>query len=295
MVFVQDMVGQVVGAARGARLSQAYASESIVPADQARWRGAMPVREECFRVAREGRPLAVLTRHTNLATMRTSSRLELTYRAIADSLARMTTVGAFPTRGAPTGERRGAPRVGDGVIRLDAEGMVDYASPNAISAYHRLGSSADLVGRSLAEVTTGLLSGRNPIDEGLALVVTGRAPWRTEVESSSSTITLRSIPLTEAGVRTAEHGLSEAGGALEVEAVRTPQETLTVTVGDTGVGMPDGLDADRAGLGTRIVTSLIEDLRGRISWSSRPGGGTQVSFETLLRPVHPVQAPDEQQ
>ena len=36
-----------------------------------------------------------------------------------------------------------APRVGDGLIRLDEKGVVTFASPNALSAYRRLGLAAD--------------------------------------------------------------------------------------------------------------------------------------------------------
>ncbi len=43
-----------------------------------------------------------------------------------------------------------SPRVGDGLLRLDREGRVIYASPNALSAYRRLGLATDLVGTSLA-------------------------------------------------------------------------------------------------------------------------------------------------
>jgi len=52
------------------------------------WRDDMPIREEAIPVVSDGRALAVLTRHTNLATLRTPSRLELTYLASADALAR---------------------------------------------------------------------------------------------------------------------------------------------------------------------------------------------------------------
>ena len=40
-----------------------------------------------------------------------------------------------------------SPRVGDGLLRLGRSGKVSYASPNALSAYRRLGLTADLVGR----------------------------------------------------------------------------------------------------------------------------------------------------
>ena len=49
-----------------------------------------------------------------------------------------------------------SPRVGDGLIRLDADGNVQYASPNALSAYHRLGLAADLVGTDLGPATAEL-------------------------------------------------------------------------------------------------------------------------------------------
>jgi two-component sensor histidine kinase len=161
----------------------------------------MPVREEAIPVMRAGRVLAVITRHSNLATIRTPSRLELTYRAAADTLARMIAGGEFPTVGAPTGQRRGAPRVGDGVIRLDVEGVVSYASPNAISALHRLGHQGDVVGDTLSRMTTDLLSDNTTVDESLALVVTGRAPWRSELEGRGASLSLRAIPLTEGGAR----------------------------------------------------------------------------------------------
>src|SRR4029079_9723423 len=102
----------------------------------------------------------------------------------------------FPTLGAPTGQRRGAPRVGDGVIRLGVDGTVNYASPNAISAIHRLGHVGDVVGTSLARITTEVLRDEAPVDERLALVVTGRAPWRTEGEARRTSVYLATIDVT---------------------------------------------------------------------------------------------------
>src|SRR5690606_29465138 len=104
--------------------------------------------------------------------------LELTYVSIGDVLSRMVAEGAFPSLSAPTGGRRGAPRVGDGVIRLDADGLVLYASPNAISAIHRLGHKGAVIGTVLAAVVADLLPrGESPFDESRALVLTGRAAW----------------------------------------------------------------------------------------------------------------------
>jgi len=85
--------------------------------------------------------------------------------------------------------------VGDGLIRLDADGVVQYASPNGVSAFRRLGDGESLEGRSLAEVTAGLLKDRRMVDETLPLVVTGRMPWRSEIESRGVSLSLRAIPL----------------------------------------------------------------------------------------------------
>ena len=148
-----------------------------------------------------GRPLAVLTRHAGTVRGRDGPGLEQEYLEAADQLMVMVAEGTYPQDGAPTAARRGAPRVGDGLIRLDADGVVTYASPNAVSNFHRLGLVDDLEGASLAEVTTGLVDGPDPVDESLAVVVTGRAPWRTEVESARVELSLRAVPLRAGGQR----------------------------------------------------------------------------------------------
>ncbi|MEO7059856.1 MAG: histidine kinase dimerization/phosphoacceptor domain -containing protein, partial [Lapillicoccus sp.] len=84
---------------------------------------------------------------------------------------------------------------------LDVEGVISYASPNAISAVHRLGYVGDVIGGSLSQIVTTVLRDSSPVDEGLPLVLTGRQPWRSEVGSRGAVITMRAIPLTEAGQR----------------------------------------------------------------------------------------------
>ena len=206
LVFVDDQVGRVADPGRTRDLLDEAASEQrilrvrqvVVPHEQG---PDQSVREEYIPVVRGGHVVAVMTRHTNLWTTRTPSRLELTYLATADALCRMVTGGEFPHSGAPTGLRRGAPRVGDGVIRLDVDGVVTYASPNAVSALHRLGHLGEVVGASLAQIVTDNVRESSPVDEGLPLVVTGRQPWRTEVVAGGTTVSMRAIPLTEAGQR----------------------------------------------------------------------------------------------
>src|SRR6266851_2688407 len=165
------------------------------------WRNGVPVRTEGIPVTRANRVIAVIERCTNLNSARTPSRLELTYVQGADDLARMVAEGTFPFPGADAMLVR-SPRVGDGLLRLGKSGRVIYASPNAQSAYRRLGLAADLIGSELGVVTAGLCASDEPLDESLMVVAAGRAPREAEVDGNGSVVQLRSIPLIVGGSRT---------------------------------------------------------------------------------------------
>lgn len=200
-VFHSDFVGEKIRSDLRPLVDKAWASKTIERSHETDWSSEMALRVEAVPMVRNGRTLAVVTSHMDLSSSRMPSRLELTYRQCAYDLLRMGTLGLWPDFASPTGSRRGAPRVGDGLIRLDADGIVQYASPNGVSAFRRLGDVESLEGRSLAEVTASLLTDRRLVDETLPLVVTGRMPWRTEIESRGVSLSLRAIPLRDAKER----------------------------------------------------------------------------------------------
>lgn len=200
-VHYDDVVGNQAPEGLRPQLERALELVEIQRSREPRWFGTYAVREEAVPVVRGTRAIAVMARQTNLGGVRTPSRLELNYVEAADDLVAMVSRGEFPAPNSPTGPRRGAPRVGDGLIRLNSEGEVLYASPNALSCFHRLGVLGSLVGQSLAEVTTELLEESSPVDESLPLVVTGRAPWRTDIEARGVCVSLRAVPLTDSGQR----------------------------------------------------------------------------------------------
>ena len=82
--------------------------------------------------------------------------LESAYLDCAGDLLLMLSEGTFPNVG-DLAMSRSSPRVGDGFIRLDEAGVVTFASPNAISAYHRMGLAAELEGHNLVAVTRPLI------------------------------------------------------------------------------------------------------------------------------------------
>ncbi len=88
-------------------------------------------------------------------------------------------------------------------MRLDAAGKVTYASPNAQSAFRRLGLTAHLVGEDLADLVRRLaddpLAGSEAA-AGVLAALRGESPPRREVEVQDASVLTRALPLIPAGV-----------------------------------------------------------------------------------------------
>ncbi|MDX2377069.1 PAS domain-containing sensor histidine kinase [Microbacterium sp. LRZ72] len=208
-LFYRDIVGERVRPQWRTQVRETFHSATIVDSASPDWFEETPTRVRAVPIVRgpwrEGTAptvVGVLTRHTNLGEARTPSRQQITFNDCADELFGMIAWGDFPDLSAPTGPRRGAPRASDGLIRLDVDGITTFASPNALSAWGRLGFDDELEGESLSEVTTQILPSQPSADESLPLVVTGRAPWRADIEARGVTVSLRAIPLRQRGERT---------------------------------------------------------------------------------------------
>lgn len=208
-IFYRDISGEPVRKEWASQVKQAF--ETGKPIDTKAQAGAdgtttrlsaIPVRRKLSTKSDEvtAEPIAVVTRHTNLTEVIMPNRLQLNYLGCGNDLLVMIAEGNFPDFGNPTGPRRGAPRANDGLLRLDEDGIVMFASPNGLSAFNRLGIVGELEGKSLAAASTPILKGKN-VDESLPLVLTGRAPWRTDMESRNVALTVRAIPLKSAGKR----------------------------------------------------------------------------------------------
>jgi two-component system, sensor histidine kinase PdtaS len=197
----EDIVAARVGAAESPQLRRAVVEGRICREENPRWHLEVPVRRETIPVRYGRSVIAVLSRDTNLAMPRVPSPLEIAYLGSASDLCQMVADGTFP----PTAEAVGAvssPRAGDGLIRLDAHGLVAYASPNALSAYHRMGHASDLVGVVLADVMRDLV--HDPFDaaEVAARIeggLDGKHSLRMEVRARGAVMLVRAIPLRPRG------------------------------------------------------------------------------------------------
>jgi two-component system, sensor histidine kinase PdtaS len=185
-LYTEDLVGRVFSDIERRAVSTALRDERIVREGDPDWSTGVPVREEAIPVRHGEDLIAVVTREANLSMVRSPSQLELTYLQTAGELAQMLAEGLFPFPGEDP-ERELAPRVGDGIFRIDPAGIVVYASPNAISAYRRLGVVGNIMGRDIAEFD---------LDAEAILDALGRGqPLDSEVEARGAVVLRRFIPL----------------------------------------------------------------------------------------------------
>src|SRR5208282_2582235 len=166
--FPEDIVGTIRPAREQPLLTIAASEGRICREGDPEWRRGVPIRHETIPVCRAGRVIAVIERSTNLEAARTPSRMDLAYQRAADDLAQMIASGLFPDAASSRAHVQ-SPRVNDGMLRLGRSGKVSYASPNALSAYRRLGLTADLAGRELGQVTARLCASTRPRDDELIL------------------------------------------------------------------------------------------------------------------------------
>jgi len=200
-VYYEDPVGIVITDEQGSSIPSLLAGAEPTRESEPIEREGREATGLLVPVRKEGRTLAVLAAESPLSDGSRSAN-EVHQHELGRRLLRMLESGAFPIEGAPIPPRRGAPRVGDGVVQLDANGVVRWASPNALSAFHRFGIDGAMEGTTLAELSTDVLQSRSPVDESLPLVLMGRAAWRSDMQARGGTLSLRAVPFTERGVRT---------------------------------------------------------------------------------------------
>ena len=185
-LYDTDLVGLNADLIEQAMLNQAFNSQKVVTGAIQIESQQDPVSLMAIPVRCDDRVIAVLTREWSTRSGRKPGQLERTYLTIFDEFTKMISSGLFPFEGR-VADATVAPRVGDGVIVLDADARVRYASPNAVSAMHRVGVSTNAVGQSLAELGVAQTAARNAYER--------REPVVEEFEQTAEvTLLTRTIP-----------------------------------------------------------------------------------------------------
>jgi two-component sensor histidine kinase len=191
-LYQEDFVGAWANESERPLLATAYENGELAEGEIAVEGLPESSRMLAIPVRHLGRPIAVLTREWSPRTGRHPGELERTYLAAFRRFASMIAHGDFPFASSRSAVISAAPRVGDGVLVLDADARVTYASPNAVSSLHRVGISANVVGLRLAEL------GFN--DSPVRQAFERREPVMEEFDQTAEiTLLVRCIPLVEAG------------------------------------------------------------------------------------------------
>ncbi|MDE3064135.1 MAG: histidine kinase N-terminal domain-containing protein [Acidobacteriota bacterium] len=148
--LVDDLVGSVHDAGAWPHVVAALASgERVV--GEAHVEGVdEDLPEWCVPVRFDARHVAVMVRLQG-PLRGPSSLYEKAYLSIFERLCDMVSDATFPFREDGVAGP-GVPRVGDGIILIDGEGRIEFATPNATNALHRLGVSTPTEARTLPEL-----------------------------------------------------------------------------------------------------------------------------------------------
>ena len=200
-VFAQDVIGRELTWGKNARIDQSLSTGLIIRDAEPEMVADILIKEETVPVHFDGQTIAVISRHRNAVAMRSGSPLEINYREIAHKVFRMISEGTFPIQDSIY-QAEFAPRVGDGLVRLDAAGSVTYASPNARSAISRLGWDSEIEGAQLGTIFDALQRNQSQLsEESWSTVLSGRALRRADFDNGNGIVDLLVIPLIEGGDR----------------------------------------------------------------------------------------------
>ncbi len=207
-MFYRDVVGDFMRRDWAEIADAVIGDNTVVVAKELTWYEEAPMQLRAYPVSRRdpqtGKrigPFAVVTLHAAPGDTLAASRAGQAYRESAADLLAMIGEGLFPHQGSQKGRLRGAPRVGDGIMRIDPNGVVEFASPNTLTSFSRLGFRTELEDEVLTDVVADIVAGTMDTNESIPLVAGGKIASRVDLEARNSTITMRSIPVVVRGER----------------------------------------------------------------------------------------------
>jgi two-component system, sensor histidine kinase PdtaS len=297
-LYHDDLVGRVVSTAERPLLLDAFQRSTILDGQNFTLAGGQAARVEYVPVVRivagVARPIAVLTRESEIDVSRRPGRLERVYVDIFAQMASMIASGLFPydDEAAVIDGPTEAPRVGDGVIAIDATRIITYASPNAVSVLHRLGMYANAEGRSLSALGVGLGAADG--------CFTTRKPVLTEVERMNPQTNTRMIVAIHAlPLLTANDGVDCVGSVVLLRDVTDLRRrdrllmTKDATIREVHHRVKNNLQTISALLRLQGRRTTSVEARQAIEESARRIRAIALVHETLSRDVRDAVPFDE--
>lgn len=225
------------------------------------------------------KPFAVLTVHTSHSVEFSASRQIVAFKECAEELCGMVQNGLFPTADFEPTTAQGAPRASDGLIRVNEDGDITFASPNSQTIFGRLGFRDELEGERLADVVADLVLGQQDTNESLPLIAQARTSRRADIEVRGVTVTLRSIPTFVSGER--------AGGIIltrDISAIKEHEQMLITkdaTIREIHHRVKNNLQTVASLLRVQARRAKSEEAKEALSQAMRRVAAIAVVHDTL--------------
>lgn len=171
----------------------AWMTHDIVETSDNELGAGIPVDVWAIPVFRREQVIAVVERHTNQMGVRVTGGLEENSLEIADVLAHMLVRGEFPLL--QPADRALAPKVADGLLRVQPDGTITYASPNAVTGFRRLGAVGDIEGETFRELTSGLREGVEGVGQTVQGDLDGTLSLEFELSRDNASMRFLLMPL----------------------------------------------------------------------------------------------------
>lgn len=285
-LFYRDIIGDYMRSEWTGLVEEAIETGEPAVSTIPAWYEEHPMHLTAFSVSRTdaetgevSAPFAVVTVHTSQEVRESASRLTVAFKECADDLFRMIQQGLFPTPGGEDEREQGAPRANDGLIRVNEEGIITFASPNSQSIFGTIGYRDELEGQSFPDVIAELVRGQMDTNESLPLLAQGKTSARAEFEVRGRTMTLRSILLVHEGKR--------AGGVLlirDVTDIRQQEQTLITkdaTIREIHHRVKNNLQTVASLLRVQARRARSEDAKEALSQAMRRVAAIAVVHDTL--------------
>lgn len=188
-----DVIGEVVEHEPDHQVIVAYLTKEIASTSDNELNAGIPVTTDAVPVIRGGRCIAIMERHTNQMGVRVTGLVEENYLQIAEMLIEMLLEGKYPLP--QPSDKALAPKVGDGVLRVQTNGLIAYASPNAVTAFRRLGAQGDILQENFEELVRTLRSGVEEIGQTIQADLAAQRSVTLDLEHNRSWMRLVIFPL----------------------------------------------------------------------------------------------------
>jgi two-component sensor histidine kinase len=190
-----SVVGEDISYDPESLVTEAYLSRQPTLTEDNKLHMGIPVSSQALPLLDGERCIGVVEAHMNRLGFRAPGALEENYLRIAKIMGEMLMRREFPIDGVQ-GKTSFSPRLGDGMIRTDTQGVIAYASPNARSVFRHLRVATEMEGEDFGGLLRKVLAQTHqPLNFSVGGVLQAKTTSEVDLISGEVSARLRIYPL----------------------------------------------------------------------------------------------------